>query len=195
MIKLMDLMNESQLVNESTTDGTIESLIKVTQISIGMGIFDDRLLKSSKSNLILGISSALKGETSKLPTDKRNEFVGYVNALMKPLQKANTMEQFLRAMINVADTKNNIFSRLSITEQLTESKVMDLLKKVKTATSDWLDKNGANILMFIAELLAQIVVEILFAILRALLKSDNLKAPKMKFGGGSFSGGGSGGSF
>ena len=72
---------------------------------------------------------------------------------------------------------------------------MDLLKKVKTATSDWLDKNGANILMFIAELLAQIVVEILFAILRALLKSDNLKAPKMKFGGGSFSGGGSGGSF
>ena len=108
MIRLIDLMNESQLVNESTTDGTIESLIKVTKISMGMGIFDDRLLKSSKSNLILGISGALKGETSKLPTDKQKEFVGYVNALMKPLQKANTMEQFLRAMINVADTKNNI---------------------------------------------------------------------------------------
>jgi len=184
-----------EFINESTTDGTIESLIKVTQISMDMGIFDDKLLKNSKYNLISGVSGALKGETSKLPTDKRKEFDGYVDALMNPLKKADTMEQFLRALINVADTKNNIFSRLSITEQLNESKVLDLLKKVKNATTEWWDAHKDNILLFIAEILAQILVEILFAILRALLKSDNLEAPKMKFGGGAFSGGGSGGSY
>jgi DNA phosphorothioation-dependent restriction protein DptG len=182
-------------INESTTDGTIESLIKVTQISMSMGIFDDRLLKNSKYNLISGVNGALKSETLKLPTDKRKEFNGYVDALMKPLQKADTMEQFLGAMINVADTKNNIFSRLSIIEKLNESKVLDLLKKVKNATTEWWNNHKDTILLSIAEILAQILVEILFGILRALLKSDKLKAPKMNFGGGAFSGGGSGGSY
>lgn len=184
-----------EFLNESTTDGTIESLIKITQISIGMGVFDDELLKNSKYDLVSGVKGTLRGETSKLPVDKRKEFDRYVNALMTPLQNADTMEQFLRAMITIADTKNNIFSRLSITETLNESKVSDLLKKVKTATTKWWDEHKNNIFWYIAEILAQILVEILFGILRGLLKSDSLKAPKMKFGGGKFGGGGASGKF
>jgi hypothetical protein len=180
-----------EFVNESTTDGTIESLIKITQMSMNMGVFDDKLMsKHSKFDLISGVKGAIKGEVTKLPTDKRKEFDRYADSLITPLENADTVEQLLRAMITIADTKRNIFSKLSITESLNESRVSDLLKKVKNATTKWWDEHKDNLLLYIAEILAQILVEILFGILRGLLKSTDLKAPKIKFGGGKFGGGG-----
>ena len=184
-----------EFVNESTTDGSIEALIQVAKISMNMGVFNDELLKNVQSNLTLGVQGALKGQTLKLPIDKRSEFNGYVDSLMKPLEAAKTMEQFFNAMMKVAIIKDSIFARLSIDEQLNESKVLDLLKKAKNATVTWWNEHGLDILIFIGELLAQIIVEILFGILRGLLKSDKLDAPKIKFGGGKFGGGGAGGSW
>jgi len=179
-----------QFINESTTDGTIESLIDATKLSMKMDIFNDELLNDVKVNFIEGIKGSLKSETNKLPANKRKEFQGYVNMLIGPLEKANTMGKFLGAMLSVSNAKNNIMDRLSIEEALQESKVLDWLKSIKNKAADWWDDNKYTIVTTILEMLAQLLVNILFAILGALLKSDDLEAPKIKFGGGKFGGGG-----
>ena len=93
-------------------------------------------------------------------------------------------------MLSVSNAKNNIMDRLSIEEALQESKVLDWLKSIKNKAADWWDDNKYTIVTTILEMLAQLLVNILFAILGALLKSDDLEAPKIKFGGGKFGGGG-----
>lgn len=181
-----------EYIAESTTDGTIESLIEVTKISMKMGVFDDALLKDMRQNFIGGIEGSLKSEMAKIPNDKKSEFKGYMEALIGPLKKVETMAQLLSAMGSIAAAKSNIVKRMTLDESLNESKILDWLKKAKTATADWWQRNKSTILYTILEVLARIIIEILFAVLRAITKSD-VKAPKIKFGGGSFGGGGASG--
>lgn len=181
-----------EYISESTTDGTIESLIEVTKLSMSMGVFNDELLKDTRENFISGIEGSLKSEVRKIPSDKKKEFTGYMTALIGPLKKVETMAQLLSAMYSISAAKSNILNRMSVEEALNESKILDWLKKAKTATTDWWDRNKSTILYTILEVLARIIIEILFAVLRAITKSD-VKAPKIKFGGGSFGGGGASG--
>jgi hypothetical protein len=181
-----------EYISESTTDGTIESLIEVTKLSMTMGIFDDQLLKDTRGNFISGIEGSLKSEVRKIPSDKKKEFTGYMKALIGPLEKVETMAQLLSAMYSISAAKSNILDRMSVEEALNESKILDWLKKAKTATAEWWQRNKSTILYTILEVLARIIIEILFAVLRAITKSD-VKAPKIKFGGGSFGGGGASG--
>jgi hypothetical protein len=181
-----------EYISESTTDGTIESLIEVTKLSMTMGIFDDQLLKDTRGNFISGIEGSLKSEVRKIPSDKKKEFTEYMKALIGPLEKVETMAQLLSAMYSISAAKSNILDRMSVEEALNESKILDWLKKAKTATAEWWQRNKSTILYTILEVLARIIIEILFAVLRAITKSD-VKAPKIKFGGGSFGGGGASG--
>ena len=84
-----------QFINESTTDGTIESLIDATKLSMKMGIFNDELLNDVKVNFIEGIKGSLKSETNKLPANKRKEFQGYVNMLSDLLKRLILWVSFL----------------------------------------------------------------------------------------------------
>lgn len=181
-------------LNESTTDGTIEALIEVTKLSMKAGVFNDELLADVKDDFVNGIEGTLKGQTNKLNPQQRKEFNGYVEALMGPLRKANTMAQFLGAMRNVAITKDNIMNRM-LSESINASSILNMLKNAKSATIEWWQRNKYDIVGKIVEMLVRIVLEILFGILRALLKTDDLKTPKFKFdgfGGGKFGGGGAG---
>jgi hypothetical protein len=182
-------------VNEAIADGSIESLIDVMKTSLNFGIFDDSMISDIKDDFLAGIRGSMKGEVSKLPTNKKQEFEMYSSQLMKPLEKAKTLGQFLSAMISVASAKENIMKRLSIKESINESKISDFFKNIHRKSKEWWEDNKHRIFLTLIELLAQIIVEILFAILRAFLKSDDLKAPKIKFGGGSFGGGGASGNW
>jgi len=155
------------------------------------------LFSEMKDAMIAGVNGTLKGQSSKVPTDKQDEFNGYVDALMGPLEKAKNLSQFIGAMTAIAKTKDNIIKRLEIQEAVVESKAMDWLKSIKNKTIDWWNENKYKVALTIAELFVQILVELLFTILRALTKSS-IDSPRIKFdgfGGGKFSGGGAGQKF
>lgn len=183
-----------EFIYESTTDGTIESLIDVTKFSMRMGIFDDDLLRDVVDDFVRGVEGSLKGQTNKLTNQQKKEFDGYVEAMMNPLRKSKNMNQFLGALSSIAIAKNNILKRMEMTESLDESVIINWLRKAKNATADWWDKNKYAIVSTIVEVLVQIVIEVLFAVLNGMLKSD-IKAPKFKFGGGKSGGGGASVSF
>jgi predicted GNAT family acetyltransferase len=180
-------------INESTFENTIKSLIDITKVPIKMGIFDDSVLSKIKQTVISGVEDSLRGEVKKLNQNQKKEFNKYANELINPLKKAKTMPEFLRAVHSIGAAKPNILSRVESFEFIQESKVLDWLKNAKNKTSDWWNKNKNEIAIIMAEFLAQLIVEILFAVLNALLKSNSLKAPKIKFGGGKFGGGGASG--
>lgn len=177
---------------ESTTDGSIESLVDVSKIAIQMGIFDDKLFSEMKDTMISGVRGSLKSGLSKISSTDKNKMAKYTNSLLGPLESAKDMKEFLSALIAVGKTKDALIKNLTLTESLLESKISDWLKKAKNATVNWWKNNAYDIAMFIARILIQILVEILFAVLRSITKSD-IKAPKIKFGGGSFGGGGASG--
>ena len=186
------LRTYESFINESTTDGTIESLIDVTKISMQMGIFDDEILSDVKDNFIRGIEGALKGQTNKLDQQQKREFKAYSDALMGPLKKAKTMDQFVRAMSSIAAAKDNILNRMELANSLDESKIIDWIKKAKTSTVEWWQENKGKILLSIIELLTQGIVNILFGVISGLLKTK-IEAPEIEFGGGKFGGGGASG--
>lgn len=177
---------------ESTTDGSIESLVDVSKIAIQMGIFDDKLFSEMKDTMISGVKGSLKSGLSKVSSTDKNKMAKYANSLLGPLESAKDMKEFLIALIAVGKTKDALIKNLALTESLLESKMGDWLKKAKNATVSWWKDNAYDIAMFIARILIQILVEILFAVLRSITKSD-IETPKMKFGGGSFGGGGASG--
>lgn len=185
----------NEFLNESTTDGSVEALIEVTKLSMKMGIFNDEILRDVQDNFVGGVEGSLKGELRKIPSDKKAEFNGYMEALMGPLRKAKTMAQFLSALASVSAAKNNILARMAVEAPMNESKIVNWLKDAYKQSSEWWQRNKSEIITTIIELLVQIVIEILFAVLRALLKSKSLEAPKFKFGGGKFGGGGAGGNW
>jgi hypothetical protein len=186
-------------MNESITDGSLESFIYTMRIGMKGGIFTDAIFLDIKKNFLGGVIGSLKNEMSKIPADKMKEFGGYVNQLIKPLERSSNIQQFLSNLGMVADTKNNIINRLSISEVVLESTVMNTIKKLNqsiksaiTGAGEWWDENKSNIILTISEILVQLLVNILFIILEALLKTK-LDKPKIKFGGGKFGGGGSSG--
>ena len=184
-----------QFINESTTDGTIESLIDVTKLSMQMGIFNDELLHDVREDFINGVEGSLKSAIGKLNSVQKKEFNMYAEAMMGPLRKVKTMAQFLSALGAIASAKDNILSRMELQEALNEGKISDWLKKAKTATAEWWERNKSSIISTIIEILVQFVLNILFAVLNALLKTDDIETPKFKFGGGKFGGGGARGTW
>jgi hypothetical protein len=183
-------MKLKAIMNESTTDGSLESFVYTMRLGIKGGVFTDDIFPIVKKNFLGGVLGSLKAEMSRIPTDKKQEFSLYVSQLLKPLESSSNMNQFVSRLGMVADTKNNIIARLGISEIVNEvsiKKSIDWLKgTVKSSIQkgkDWWDENKHSIVKVLIELLAQIIVEILFGILSALLKTK-VKAPKVKFGAG-----------
>ena len=194
-------MKLKAIMNESTTDGSLESFVHTMRLGIKGGVFTDEIFPIVKKNFLGGVLGSLKAEMSRIPTDKKKQFSVYVSQLLKPLESSSNIDQFVSRLGMVADTKNNIIARLGVNELVNEvsiKKSIDWLKGTVKSTiqkgKDWWDENKHSILRVLIELLAQIIVEILFGILSALLKTK-VKAPKVKFGGGKFGGGGAGGSW
>jgi hypothetical protein len=194
-------MRLKTILNESTTDGSLESFVYTMRLGMQGGVFTNEMFPIMKKNFLGGVLGSLKGEMSKLPADKKGEFSRYVSQLLKPLESSSNIEQFINRLGLVADTKNNILSNLGVNEMVMEfhtKNSVDWLKATVKSTlkkgKEWWSENKQSILKVIIEILAQIIVEILFAILGALLKTK-VKAPKVKFGGGKFGGGGAGGNW
>lgn len=151
------ILEFEEFINESTTDGTIESLIDATKIATKMGVFTDDLLKEVKQNFISGARASLKTEKSKLPSDKRNEYQKLMDSLIDPLEKANSMSKFIKALQIISVTKNNILDRLGVDESLVESKILTWFKDAKKQSADWWKENIAMIIEKISKVLLSLI--------------------------------------
>ena len=146
---------------------------------------------------INAIRSAVKQKSAQLDAESKNEFETAVEKLIKPLEGTKTIAQFISAMTKVAGIKDSISNEFSISESLNESKIMDWFRKAKTATVEWWQENKQDIFLFILEMIAQFIVNFLFALINALFKTDDdeIETPTISFrgfGGGKSGGGGAG---
>jgi hypothetical protein len=116
VIKMTDILNES------TTDGSLESFIYTLRIGVQSGVFSDEIFKDIKRNLVGGVLGSLKGEIDSIPRPKRKQFLKYVSALIKPIEASTNMNSFINSLGIVADTKNNLIKNLGI---LTEKKILN----------------------------------------------------------------------
>jgi hypothetical protein len=194
-------MKLKSILNESTTDGSLESFVYTMRMGIKGGLFTNEMFPIMKKNFLGGVLGSLKGEMGRISTDKKGDFSKYISQLLKPLESSSNIEQFINRLGLVADTKNNILSNLGINEIMLEFGVKNSINWLNTTVkntikrgNEWWDENKHSILKVIIEILAQIIVEILFVILSALLKTK-VKAPKVTFDGGKFGGGGAGGNW
>lgn len=169
-----------EFVNESTTDGTIENLIDATKIAMNMGVFDDTLLQDVKSDFISGVKGSLKTETGKVPQDRKKEFQKFMDSLIMPLDKAKTMSQFLSALKTIAVTKNNILKRLNIQESLTEGKISDFLKDLKSKGADWLETNKKKLIDSIVSTLISWITGISRDVAKSLINVNESKVLNLK---------------
>jgi hypothetical protein len=176
----------TDILNESTTDGSLESFIYTLRIGVQSGVFSDEIFKDIKRNLVGGVLGSLKGEIDSIPRPKRKQFLKYVSALIKPIESSTNMNSFINSLGIVADTKNNLIKNLNISEQIDEGKLKDgilfLQKRIKSTTDDtkkWWDENKKEIAKYVSRILGQILIEVLFVILRSLLKNPTIPTPKL----------------
>lgn len=149
MIKL------SSLLNESTTDGSIESLLQVTRIATRMGVFDDEMIRDVKHDFIAGISGILKFDLSKVPSDKKKEFKNVVSMIIKLMQQTTDMNSFVKTLTQITHIKTALFRKYGISENLNESKtgkykkifknLSHKLTTLKTNVDDWWNSNKQDI--------------------------------------------------
>jgi len=193
MIKLINLLNEATIgeLPESSKLSAFISTLKMLDKNVTI---DSDIYQSFKKSFINSIRNNIKKKSAQLPAKSKEKFDTFTENVLKPFEAASDLTQFLAAMTSLLNTEHEMLKDLLMKESLIESRILDLLKKAKTASMEWWEKNKKGILLYVGELLANFVVQFFFAILNALLKSK-IDAPTIKFGGGKFGGGGAGGSY
>ena len=139
------MKNFNQFINESTTDGSLDSLIDVTRIAINMGVFNDKLFTSMKETMITGIKGSIKTERKKVQKENLTQFIKLTDSLLQPLQEATTINSFLNSLIQISEAKDNIIKRLKINEIINESKIINYFRKIKNKTKNWWQNNISEI--------------------------------------------------
>lgn len=167
-------------VDETITDGTIDSLLNATRIAWQLGVFDDEFFKYIVGDFIKGIRSSLKYELYDIPKENHNTFLRYADILIKPIEASKDMQSFMSAVTKVVTAKNNIVKRLRMTETyIVESSkfksAFDGFKRVVSSSNgkldDWWIRNKDKILKLIVEYLIKYIIGVL-SIVKPKLKGS-----------------------
>ena len=163
-----------QYIYESTTDGTIESLLATIKVAYNLGIFDDAVFKEMKFTFTQTMGDVLQSEIRNIPNTKRAEFMRYANGLRKPIESANDMKSFIKAIVVVIHVKKAIISRLSIEETNLKENISSTLRKLKDSISQ-IGKGsvelGSNYIKKLSLLVVSILVNYISNILRTISTS------------------------
>jgi hypothetical protein len=193
------ILTYEDFLNESISAPSISPLIDALKLIEKNVSIDAAKFIEFREIFINSIRSALKQKSVQLDTESKNKLETAVEKLVKPIEGTKNLTQFISAITKVSGIKDDISDEFSISESLNESKIMDWFKKAKTATVEWWQENKQDIFLFILEMIAQFIVNFLFALINALFKKDDnddeIEAPKISFrgfGGGRTGGGGAG---
>ena len=177
-------------LNESASASLIENLINILQTAESFGLADEEFIEDIKEGFEEGITKKLKEIQKNLSPDDKKLIQEKTDEFLNPFRNAKDTQSLITFLRGVSANKllmNEAFSFKGSFQTMLQS-----IKNAGPKLNEWWKSNKKRILLTIIEFLIQIVIEIIFGILRALLKSGDLKSPKFKFGGGSFGGGGSG---
>jgi hypothetical protein len=194
------ILTYEDFLNESISAPSISPLIDALKLIEKNVSIDAAKFVEFREIFINAIRSALKQKSVQLDTESKNKLETAVEKLVKPIEGTKNLAQFISAMTKVSGIKNDISDEFSISESLNESKIMDWFRKAKTATVEWWEENKQDIFLFILEMIAQFIVNFLFALINALFKTDDdeIETPTISFrgfGGGNTGGGGAGASW
>lgn len=178
MIKLKNLLNEKQSINENFSE--LKELLTIIEMGEKVGVIEDWVIEQIKQELIQSITR----NTKNLPKDKQP----IVREVIQILQSARDGKTLRSAILKVEKIGSKFNEGFIVENQ----KIKSLLKKAKdwlvNKGKDWWVKNSRTVV----ELIATLVVHFIFAVLEAMLKTK-LDPPKINFGGkGKFGSGGAG---
>jgi hypothetical protein len=164
------------------------------------GIIDKSFTIELRNTLIKAINRGVKAKmgVENLPTEQQKSAYEIINKVIEPLKNATDAKSLSKAIVKVESFMSNIekFKKGYVTEVvINEVRLKDAYVKIKSMLGkgqDWWVENRGGILTFLVEVIAQFVVEVIFAILGAILKTK-IDAPNIKLGGkGNFGSGGGG---
>jgi hypothetical protein len=166
------------MLNESTTDGTIETLLMVTKLGATQGIFNDTMVREVKGEFMAGIRGSLKSELPKIPAEFQQEFKKIMGFVLNPMERINTIADFITALSKMVIVKKGLYKRFGIRENINESsnfnKILNglkqKLKQGKDSIVGWWDVNKGDIVTIIAKFLVSVVIGILRGVLGASTK-------------------------
>jgi len=163
------------MINESTTDGTLESLLLVTKLAAKRGVFNNDLIRQVGDNFIAGIRGSITAEISKVPKENQQEFKKLMGYLLKPMSSINTVQDLVSGLTQMIIVKKSVFKRFGVSENINEGlsskhkaiidKVKNSLKQPIDTLTDFWNKNGKNITIVIAQMLVRIVIGILKSVI------------------------------
>lgn len=168
-----------EFINESTTDGSIESLIQATRIAVKMGIFDEEFFGEMKSDVIHGVNGALRAEVTNIPPENKQEFMSFVEIIMKPIHQANTMRDMIDTLIKVSVIKQGVVKRLQLVESLNEALdfrvIFDTAKKALNTTKKkammWWEDHKESFLQEVINFLVNYILRFLAAVMSHILNT------------------------
>lgn len=187
-----------QMLTESADLDTVAYLVTVLRALDATGMdnqtdYVDQMRKAIVGNLSGMVSKA----AARLNTvDQRRQLSNKVQELVKPLQSVTTLKQmadFLQQLVRDAKTSGILDEAINWKGAF--QRVGQALKRAGAGAKQWWSNNKYELLKLVVEFVLQLLLEIVFGLIGAMLKSK-ISAPKIKmfkgFKGGDFGGGGAG---
>lgn len=191
--KMKNVLTFEEFLNESVSTSLVDTLINILQTAESFGLADEEFIEDIKDGFEEGVTKKLKDIQKNLSPEDKKLVQTKMDEILVPFRNAKDTQSLITFLTNISDNKllmNEAFNFKGSFQSILQS-----IKNAGSKLSEWWKSNKKRILLTIVEFLVQIVIEIVFGILRSLLKSNDLKSPKFKLGGGSFGGGGSGGEY
>jgi hypothetical protein len=187
-----------QLLNESVELDNLAYLVTVLRGLDAVGMDDQTVYVAEMRNAILGgVSGMVNNAAASLKTvEQRRQLNSNVQALLKPMQSVTTLKQMEDFLQQLADDAK-ILGALNeaVDFKAAFQRVGSMLRKAGAGTKQWWKNNKYELLKLIVEFVLQLLLNIVFGLIGAMLKSK-IEAPKIKmfkgFKGGDFGGGGAG---
>lgn len=190
---MKNIQTFEEFLNESVSNSLVDTLINILQTAESFGLADEEFIEDIKDGFEEGVTKKLKDIQKNLSSGDKKLVQTKTDEILVPFRNAKDTQSLITFLTNISDNKllmNEAFSFKGSFQSILQS-----IKNAGPKLSEWWKSNKKRILLTIVEFLVQIVIEIVFGIIRSLLKSNDLKSPKFKFDGGSFGGGGSGGEY
>lgn len=153
------------MINESTTDGSIESLLQVTQIASKMGVFDDEMVRMVKSDFMSGIKGSLNFDLKKVPKENQNEFKNIISMIMNLVRKVSNVDELLDTITKIVQIKKAVFKRYHVSESISEDKYQNIFKQIvstlKNGDTKLWNKNKKSITLLVSDLMISFTMGVL----------------------------------
>lgn len=196
--QLKEIIREEVVLLESSTDynQAIDSYIKSLNLGIQLNLFNDSDFKNVKSQFLASFRDILKIYIPKLERDDRDKAIRLFNHLFKYVSSSTSFESLSSNLKKMKSKIGGITTESTLNELNIISSLQKFGSMIKTGAKkgiEWFNENKWDILLYIAELLVYIILNVVLALISGGKGSSKMDFPTFK-GSGKFGSGGGGSS-